>query len=425
MLDPKFIRAHPEKVRDALRLKGQQADLDGWLALDARRRDLLQELETLRFRQNTASQEIARLKREKQDAAALIEEMRSVSDRIKAFEADLRDIEEKAEAILIWIPNVPHPSVPAGGPENNVEVRRWGTPPDASYKPLAHWEIGEALGILDFKAASKISGSNFSMTRGIGARLERALVNFMLDLHTKRHGYTEVSVPYLVRRESAYGTGQLPKLEEDMYRCEVDDLFLIPTAEVPITNSLRDEILPAGSLPIYLTGYSPCFRRESGAYGRETRGLMRVHQFDKVEMVRFVEPDRSYEELEQLVANAEAVLRALELPYRVVTLAGGDLSFAAAKCYDLEVYAAGEGGRWLEVSSCSNFESFQARRMGIRYRAEDGRVEYVHTLNGSGLALPRTMIALLENFQTAQGTVRVPAALQPYLGCVEIGPGKE
>jgi seryl-tRNA synthetase len=312
--------------------------------------------------------------------------------------------------------------VPEGGPDRNIEVRRWGTLPGPGYTPLAHWEIGEALGILDFKAASRISGSNFSVSRGLGARLERALVHFMLDMHTTRHGYTEVSVPYMVRRESAFGTGQLPKLEEDMYRCDADDMFLIPTAEVPITNMLRDEILPQGSLPVYLTAYSPCFRREAGAYGRETRGLFRVHQFDKVEMVRFVEPSRSYEELEQLVANAEAVLRALELPYRVVTLASGDLSFAAAKCYDLEVFAAGEGGRWLEVSSCSNFESFQARRIGIRYRAEDGSVDYVHTLNGSGLALPRTMIAILENFQTDRGTVRVPPALQPFMGCAEIGP---
>lgn len=421
MLDPKFIRANADRVREALRLKGQQADLDGWLALDARRRDLLQEFEAQRSLQNAASLEIARLKREKQDASARIEEMRAVSDRIKSLEGDLRGIEEKAEQILHWIPNVPHPTVPEGGPQNNVEVRRWGVPPDESYKPLAHWEIGEALGILDFKAGSKIAGSNFAVTRGAGARLERALVSFMLDMHTKRHGYTEVSVPYIVRRESLFGTGQLPKLEEDMYRCELDDLFLIPTAEVPITNVYRDEILPAGSLPIHLTGYSPCFRREAGAYGRETRGLFRIHQFDKVEMVRFVEPERSYDELEQLTANAEAVLQALELPYRVVMLAAGDLSFAAAKCYDLEVYVAAEGGRWLEVSSCSNFESFQARRIGIRYRAEDGRVEYVHTLNGSGLALPRTMIALLENFQTPRGTVRVPAALQPYLGQAEIG----
>jgi len=421
MLDPKFIRANPDRIRAALQLKGQKADLEGWLALDAEKRERLQEVESLRFRQNTASQEIARLKREKQDATARIEEMRAVSDEIKSLEAELRRIDDESDEILRWIPNVPHPDVPAGGPENNVIVRHWGAPPDESFKPLAHWEIGEALGILDLKAASKISGSNFSLTRGVGARLERALVNFMLDLHTTRHGYTEVSVPYIVRRESAFGTGQLPKLEEDMYLCEVDDLFLIPTAEVPITNILRDEILPAGSLPVYLTAYSPCFRRESGAYGRETRGLMRVHQFDKVEMVRFVEPVHSYDELEKLTANAEAVLRALELPYRVVMLAAGDLSFAAAKCYDLEVYAAGEGGRWLEVSSCSNFESFQARRIGIRYRAEDGRVDYVHTLNGSGLALPRTMIALLENFQTPSGTVRVPEALQPYLGLAEIG----
>ena len=417
MLDLKFIRNNPEKVKQAIELKNDYADVDKLLELDAKRRQILSEVEDLKHQRNTVSDEIARLKRQKQDATEIIQEMRTVSTKIKEMDEEVRQLEDQIQDILIRIPNVPHESVPIGKDETaNVEVKRWGELPEMDFQPVPHWEIGEKLGILDLAGGSKLSGSFFINYVGLGARLQRALIAFMLDLHTQKHGYTEVYPPFVVNRESMFGTGQLPKMEEDMYHIEEDDLFLIPTAEVPVTNLLRGRTLTTGELPVYYTAYTPCFRREAGTHGKDTRGLIRIHQFDKVEMVRFVKPEDSYNELEALLQNAEEVLQLLELPYRVLSLSTGDLSFAAAKCYDIEVWTAGLG-KWLEVSSCSNFEDFQARRMNIRFKRDaSSKPEFVHTLNGSGLALPRTVIAILENYQTDEGTVIVPEVLRKYLG---------
>lgn len=420
MLDQRFVRAHLDVVRQAIVNKQERVDLEAYVAQDERRRALLKQAEELKQQRNTVSEEIARLKRAGQGTEAQITAMREVSDRIKQLDDELAAIEQAMQDIFIRIPNIPHPSVPVGPDASaNVEVRRWGMTPDVAFERKPHWEIGERLGILDFQRSGKIAGSNFIVFKGSGARLERALIQFLLDLHTQKHGYTEVSTPFVVNRQSMFGTGQLPKLEEDMYRCEVDDLFLIPTAEVPVTNLHRDEVLREEDLPVYYTAYSPCFRREAGSYGRETRGLLRVHQFDKVEMVKFVRPETSYDELESLVQNAEKALQLLNVPYRVLLLSTGDLSFAAAKCYDLEAWAPGVG-RYLEVSSCSNFEDFQARRMDIRYRTKSGKTQLVHTLNGSGLGLARTMAALIEKYQTAEGTVIVPEVLQPYMGGMKV-----
>lgn len=417
MLDLKFIRNNPEKVKQAIELKNDYADVDKLLELDAKRRQILSEVEDLKHQRNKVSDEIARLKRQKQDATEIIQEMRTVSTKIKEMDEEVRQLEDQIQDILIRIPNVPHESVPIGKDETaNVEVKRQGELPEMDFQPVPHWEIGEKLGILDLAGGSKLSGSFFINYVGLGARLQRALIAFMLDLHTQKHGYTEVYPPFVVNRESMFGTGQLPKMEEDMYHIEEDDLFLIPTAEVPVTNLLRGRTLTAGELPVYYTAYTPCFRREAGTHGKDTRGLIRIHQFDKVEMVRFVKPEDSYNELEALLQNAEEVLQLLELPYRVLSLSTGDLSFAAAKCYDIEVWTAGLG-KWLEVSSCSNFEDFQARRMNIRFKRDaSSKPEFVHTLNGSGLALPRTVIAILENYQTDEGTVIVPEVLRKYLG---------
>jgi len=419
MLDLKTIRAETDRVRRGLEAKNAAQELDRILELDGDRRTLLQEVEQRKAERNRSSQEIARLKQTGTDAAPLMEQMRAVSEEIKDLDGRVRAIEDELDGLLARVPNLPHPSVPVGPDASaNIEVRRWGALPSGGFRPLPHWEIAERLGVIDFRRASRLSGSGFVVFTGAGARLQRALIRLMIDLHTTRHGYREVSTPYLVRRECMFGTGQLPKMEEDMYRSEVDDLFLIPTAEVPITNLYREDTLGEEALPIRMVGYSPCFRREAGAYGKDTRGLVRVHQFDKVEMVKIVRPDTSYDELESLVGNAETVLRELELPYRVITLASGDLSFSAAKCYDLEAWAPAED-RWLEVSSCSNFEAFQARRMGLRYRTSQGKLDYPHTLNGSGLALPRIIVAILEMHQTEQGTVRIPPALRPYMDGVE------
>ncbi len=427
MLDLKFVRAEADRVRRGLDAKGGAHQLDRILALDEDRRALLQEVEVKKAERNRESQEIARLKSKGEDAAALLERMKALSDRIKEADVRVREVEAELDGLLAWVPNLPHDSVPVGPDASaNVVVRNWGETVAHSFPVVPHWEIGERLALLDFRRASKLSGSGFTVFTGVGAQLQRALIRFMIDFHTKRHGFREVSVPYLVRRECMFGTGQLPKMEEDMYHCSVDDLFLIPTAEVPITNLFRDETLADEELPVRLVGYSPCFRREAGAYGKETRGLVRVHQFDKVEMVKIVRPETSYDELESLTACAEAVLQALELPYRVLLLASGDLSFSAAKCYDLEVWSPGEGGRWLEVSSCSNFEAFQARRMGLRYRTAAGKMDTPHTLNGSGLALPRVIVGLLEVHQTEAGSIRIPPALRPYLdGREELGPAPE
>lgn len=422
MLDQRFVRNNPDVVKQAAANKNERVDVDGFLDLDARRRELLLTSESLKQQRNTVSEEIARMKRDGEDASARIEEMREVSARIKGIDTDLAGLQDSLQSVLERLPNIPHPSVPVGADESaNVEVRRWGSTPEVEFERKAHWDLGEALDIIDFQRAGKISGSHFVLFKGEGARLQRALVQFMLDLHIQKHGYTEVIPPYIVNRQSMFGTGQLPKMEEDMYRTDLDDLFLIPTAEVPVTNMHRDEILSEDDLPIYYTAYSPCFRREAGSYGRETRGLIRVHQFDKVEMVKFVRPETSYDELETLVKDAEEVLQLLNIPYRVVSLSTGDLSFAAAKCYDLEAWAPGVD-RWLEVSSCSNFEDFQARRSGIRYRNKAGKSQFVHTLNGSGMGMARTLIAVFEHYQTGRGSIRIPEVLIPYMGGLkEIG----
>ena len=422
MLDQRFVRNNPETVKQAVANKNERVDVDRFIDLDARRRELLQTSESLKQQRNTVSDEIARMKRGGEDASGRIEAMREVSSRIREIDGDLSEIQDRSQAILVRLPNIPHPSVPVGADESaNAEVRRWGATPEVEFERKAHWDIVEALDIIDFQRAGKISGSHFVLFKGEGARLQRALIQFMLDLHIQKHGYTEIIPPYIVNRQSMFGTGQLPKMEEDMYRTDMDDLFLIPTAEVPVTNMHRDEILAEEDLPIYYTAYSPCFRREAGSYGRETRGLIRVHQFDKVEMVKFVRPETSYDELETLVNDAEEVLQLLNIPYRVVVLCTGDLSFAAAKCYDLEAWAPGVN-RWLEVSSCSNFEDFQARRSGIRYRNKAGKSQFVHTLNGSGMGMARTLIAVLEHYQTERGSIRIPEVLVPYMGGLkEIG----
>ena len=416
MLDLKFIRENPDIVRKAVADKREKADVDALLALDVTRREMIADVESERAEQNKATQKISEMKKAGEDASEAIAEMRRLSDSIKEKNDQLKEVESEIYEFQIRIPNVPDASVPVGGEQDNSLVKTWGELPEQDFQPLPHHEIAEKMGLIDFSRASRMSGSFFVSYRGLGAKLERALINFMIDMHVEKHGYTEILPPFLVKREAMFGTGQLPKLEEDMYHCTVDDLFLIPTAEVPVTNLHREEILDGAEMPIQYTAYTPCFRREAGAYGKDTRGLMRIHQFNKVEMVKFVKPEESWDELEKLLQNAEDVLQALELPYRVLTLATGDLSFAAAKCYDIEVYAQGIDN-WLEVSSCSNFLDFQARRANIKFRREKGaRPEYVHTLNGSGLALPRTMIAIIENYQTDEGTIVVPSALRPYMG---------
>jgi seryl-tRNA synthetase len=429
MLDLKLIRENPETVRAAIRNKGEVDHLDEILRLDRERRGFLQRGESLKNRRNVVSEEIGILKKAGKEAGKLLAEMKNVAEEIKKIDDQLDAVEKELNALLLRVPNIPHASVPVGKtPTDNVEVRRWagdGTTigfaekNSLDFELLDHVTIGKKLGILDFDRAAKISGSAFPLYLGRGATLERALVNFMLDLHLQKHGYTEVFPPFLVNRTSMTATGQLPKLEEDMYTIGSDDLFPIPTAEVPVTNIHRDEILRFEDMPIKYVAYSACFRREAGSYGKETKGFLRVHQFNKVEMVKFVAPETSYDELELLVRDAEEVLRLLNIPYRVVKLCTGDLSFAASKCYDIEVYAPAEPARegWLEASSCSNFEDFQARRANIRFRRDaKSKPEFVHTLNGSGLATSRLMVALLENYQTPEGKVIVPKVLHKYTG---------
>ncbi len=414
MIDIRIIREREADVRTALKNRGSDFDLDGLLALDARWRTLVTERDALNSERNARSKEIGRLRASGADTSAAQAEVRALGERIAAIEREVREIEAERDARLLLIPNLPHSTTPVGpDASGNVVVRTWGRPREFPFPPRPHWEIGESLGLFDLSRAARMSGAGFPLFKGFGAELRRALIRFMLDLHTREHGYTEIAPPYLCTTAAMTGTGQLPRLAADMYRVTEEDLWLIPTAEVPLTNLYREEIITQ-PLPICVTAYSPCFRREAGAAGRDTRGIIRVHQFDKVELVRFVEPARSYEELEILTGHAEAVLQRLGLPYRVVALCTGDLSFAAAKCYDLELWAPGHGG-WLEVSSCSNFEDFQARRAGIRYRRADGKVAFVHTLNGSGVALPRLLVALLENGQQADGSVELPEALAPYL----------
>lgn len=417
MLDLRMIRQDPEKVREGLRKLGADAPLDELLALDEKRRSILTDVEKLKAERNRVSDEVAQLKREQKDAADLIDRMRTVSQQIKDFDNELRAVDAKIQDSLLRIPNLPHESVHVGESEaDNKEIRRWGEQTEFDFEPLPHWELGVNLNIIDFERAGKVTGSRFNFLRGAGARLERALINFMLDLHTTEHGYVEVFPPFIVNRASATGTGQLPKFAEDMFKLEGLDYYLIPTAEVPVTNLYRDEILNMEELPIYHVAYSACFRSEAGSAGRDTRGLVRTHQFNKVELVKFVTPETSYAELEKLTNNAEMVLQRLGLPYRVSQMCTADLGFTAAKKYDPEVWMPSYG-RYVEISSCSNFEDFQARRANIRFRREKGaRPEFVHTLNGSGIAAGRCLAAVLENYQQADGSVLIPEALQPYMG---------
>ena len=415
MLDIKFIRENQDLVKQSIKNRALKIDIEGVIKIDDIRRKALGEFEELASKRNKANDEISALLKEKRDAKEKISSMKEISKRIGELESQIKEKESELNKLLLNIPNVAHASLPIGDVTCNKVVRSWGEVKKFNFKPLSHIELCQNLDIVDFNRATKITGSNFILFKGLGAKLERALINFMLDLHTNKHGYTEIFPPFLVNRASMLGTGQLPKLEEDMYKLKDDDLFLIPTAEVPLTNIFRDEILEEEKLPVYYTAYSACFRREAGSYGKDTRGLVRVHEFDKVEMVKFVRPEDSFDELEKLVANAEEVLQILELPYRVMMLATQDLSFAASKCYDLEAYSAGSD-KWLEVSSCSNFENFQARRANIRFRRKEGKkVEFLHTLNGSGVALARVVVAILENYQQEDGSVLIPKALQPYL----------
>ncbi|HET7274789.1 MAG TPA: serine--tRNA ligase [Longimicrobiaceae bacterium] len=420
MLDLRRIRQEPESVRRELAVRGKPSETDAAvltvLKLDEERRTIIGEVDALKARRNAVSQEVGKLKRQGDSADDVILEMRGVSEQIRVIDGRLREIETEIDQILLNTPNTPHESVPPGGEESNLLVREWGDITEFPFEPRPHWELGADLGIFDLPTGASVSGSGFPAFKGAGAKLQRGLINWMLDLHTTEHGYTEVVPPYLVNRSAMVGTGQLPKFEDDAYRVESDDLFLVPTAEVPVTNFHREELLDPDRLPIAYVAYSPCFRREAGAAGKDTRGLLRLHQFDKVELVRFERPENSEAELERLTGHAERVLQLLGLTYRVVLLAGGDLGFSSRKTYDLEVWAPGVK-RWLEVSSCSNFGDFQARRAGIRYRPGAGeKPEFAHTLNGSGVALPRTIAALLENGQLEDGSVTVPEVLRPYVG---------
>ena len=421
MLEAKYIREHLDEVRERLALRGQAINLDQFILIDGERRKTIQEWERLRALQKKVSDEVSKKKREGQDASGLIEEMKKVSQDLKGLDGVVEEKEKILQDSLLTIPNLPHASVPAGkDPSDNVEVKRWGEIPKFDFKPKPHWDLGEELGILDFKNGAKITGARFTLYWDLGAKLERALINFMLDLHTREHGYREVLPPFMVNRTSMTGTGQLPKFEEELFKVEGTDYFLVPTAEVPVTNIHQDEVLEEKVLPLYYTAYTPCFRKEAGSYGKDTRGLIRQHQFNKVELVKFARPGSSYDELEKLLSDAEEVLKRLKLPYRVVNLCSGDLGFSASKTYDIEVWLPGQE-TFKEISSCSNFEDFQARRAKIRYRISGkSKTEYVHTLNGSGLAVGRTLVAILVNYQQADGSVIIPEVLRHYLYGVEI-----
>ncbi len=422
MLDLAVIRKDPDRVRAAVKNKHEKADVDAILRVDEERRALQTKVDGFRKEVNEGSKQIGQLARQGQDVSELKARMRALGDDEKASGARMKELEDELERLLLWVPNLPASDVPVGeDAAGNAEVARWGERKTFGFAPKAHWDLAKDLGIIDFERGARLAGSGFILYTGLGARLQRALINFMIDLHTREHGYTEVWTPVLANRDAMRGTGQIPKLEDDMYRLQNDDLFLIPTAEVPITNIYRTEILPADRIPTYLTAYSACFRREAGAAGRDNRGLVRIHQFDKVELVKLAHPDNSYVELESLLGNARRVLELLGIEYRVLKLCTGDMSFASAKTYDIEAWAPGLD-RWLEVSSCSNFEDFQARRMNLRFRDKDGKTRFVHTLNGSGLALPRTVICILETHQRSDGTVEVPAPLRPYMGVDVIAP---
>ncbi len=417
MLDIRFIRENPDKVKEAIKSRNLKLNIDEFLDMDKERRNFLIEVDKLKNTRNIESGEIALFKKQGKDASAKLTEMKIVSQKIKEIDLKVDAICNKIRNIAMLIPNIPHSSTPIGSDaKSNKVIREWGKLPNFSFNPLNHIELGEKLSITNFPVSAKLSGSGFSLFAGDGAMMVRALINFMIDLHTKKHGYREVWPPILVNGSSMTTTGQLPKFEEDMYKLKDDDLFLIPTAEVPLTNIHRDDILNEEDLPVCYTAYTPCFRREAGSYGKDTKGLSRVHQFDKVEMVKFVKPENSYNELELLLINAEKVLQILKLPYRVQILSTGDISFAASKCYDIELWAAGTAA-WLEVSSCSNFEDFQARRGNIKFKnKKTGKLSYVHTLNGSGVAFARLIIAIVENYQTKAGFVEIPKALRPYMG---------
>ncbi|MGB4067956.1 MAG: serine--tRNA ligase [Nitrospira sp.] len=423
MYDLKALRENLDDIRTALGRRGNDVPWADLQQLSEERRAATTQVEQFRFELNKGSEEVARLRRAKEPAEAAMAAMKQLGDRIKDAEGALRKVEESLTDVALRIPNLPHASVPVGADASeNVEVRRWGTVPAFSSPPKPHWEVGENLGILDFDRAAKIAGARFSVMTGAGARLERALINYMLDLHTTQHGYREVLPPLMVNRASMTGTGQLPKFEDDLFRMKDEDYFLIPTAEVPVTNLHREEILAGDRLPLRYTAYTPCFRREAGSYGKDTRGLIRLHQFNKVELVAFTTPDRSYEELERLTGHAESILQGLNLPYRVIALCTGDMGFSAAKTYDIEVWLPSQQ-QYREISSCSNFESFQARRASIKYRPTEGKKDakahFVHTLNGSGLAVGRTVVAILENFQQSDGSVEIPPVLRPYMGGLE------
>ncbi len=423
MLDIRIIREKPEWVKERLKTRGKNYPIDEILFLDKKRRELIQKVENLRHIRREKSEKIGKLKREKREEEAknIAEEVKSLGEELKTLEAELKKVEDDFKKKLSLIPNIPHESVPIGKDETeNVVIKRWGDLPKFEFEPKPHWEIGEALGILDFERASKITGSRFVVYWNEGALLERALINFMLDLHIKKHGYKEILPPFIVNEKALFGTGQLPKFKEDLFKLEEWDYYLVPTAEVPVTNLHKNEILPEEVLPLYYTAYTPCFRSEAGSYGKDVRGIIRQHQFNKVELVKFVTPETSYDELESLLLDAEEVLQLLGLPYRVVVLCTGDLGFAAAKTYDIEVWAPGQN-RFVEISSCSNFEDFQARRANIRYRPKSGgKPRFVHTLNGSGLAIGRTVMAILENYQQEDGSVIIPEVLRPYMDGLEV-----
>ncbi|MDY6844631.1 MAG: serine--tRNA ligase [Thermodesulfobacteriota bacterium] len=421
MLDIRMVSENTQYVKEMLQLRGGSYGLDDFLHLASRRKELLGEAESLKHERNLASKKISQLKKENKDSYEEIELMKEVSRKIKKLDDEIQKIELKSRELLLIIPNLPHTSVPQGSSEeDNLEVKRWGNIRSFNFAPRPHWEIGEYLGILDFERGSKITGARFTLYKGFGALLERALINFMLDLHIQKHHYTEVLPPFMVNRDTMTGTGQLPKFEEDLFKLEGLDYFLIPTAEVPVTCIHKDEILLSELLPLYYVSYTPCFRKEAGSYGKDTRGLIRQHQFNKVELVKFTTPEASYDELEGLLLDAEEVLQTLNIAYRVVSLCTGDLGFSAAKTYDIEVWLPGQAV-YREISSCSNFEDFQARRARIRYRSESNKKpEFVHTLNGSGLAVGRTLVAVLENYQNEDGSVSIPEALRPYMGGLEI-----
>ncbi|MCL2400402.1 MAG: serine--tRNA ligase [Defluviitaleaceae bacterium] len=422
MLDAKELRGNFEEVKAGLAKRGKDFSLENFLELDKKRRASLQEVENMKAKQNSVSKEIPKLKKEGKDTTAIMQEMKALSDDIKNLEPAIREVEEEIDTLLMCIPNIPHNTVPVGTTEeDNVEVRKWGDPASFNgFEPKPHWELGEALNILDPASAAKTTGARFTFYKGLGARLERAIINFMLNTHVDNHGYVELLPPYIVHKRSLYGTGQLPKFDEDnLYKLEDTEYYMNPTAEVPVTNMYREEILENSRLPIYHTAYAPSFRAEAGSAGRDTRGLIRQHQFNKIELVKIVHPEDSYEELEKLTANAEAILQLLGLPYRVVKLCTGDLGFCSAMTYDIEVWMPSYS-RYVEISSCSNFEAFQARRAGIRYRDSNGKVQHVHTLNGSGLAVGRTTAAILENFQQADGSIVIPEVLRGYMGNAEV-----